>query len=184
MAQECKNKCTIKCGMKHYLTKLGPVIFGSKPIHLFSFKEHPYDLIHALNRCQKVKYRLIESVKDIKVLIYNEKNCSELLEDKRRIRFLKSQGYNMTLDMYLDFFESSLKANEIPHIIGIFFGYPVKDVIGFMGDKRLKKTKVQGWCVFGDPRLSDRIFSSFLLAEQRMVSLLNEMHERDLFQLI
>lgn len=39
----------------------------------------------------------------------------------------------------------------IPHEIGFALGYPVKDVLGYMGLLPLECTGCCGWCIYGDP---------------------------------
>ncbi len=43
------------------------------------------------------------------------------------------------------------RKGRIPHEIGLALGYPVKDVLGFIGLVRLKCTHTCGWRVYGDP---------------------------------
>jgi hypothetical protein len=64
-----------------------------------------------------------------------------------------------------------LKENKLPSEYGIFFGYPLKDVIGFMGHPSLKHVKTKAWKVYGDPTLSDIIFEKFKQAENRVLNL-------------
>ncbi len=40
---------------------------------------------------------------------------------------------------------------SIPHEIGVALGYPVKDVLGYMGLSELAFTAICGWRVYGDP---------------------------------
>jgi hypothetical protein len=51
-------------------------------------------------------------------------------------------------------------SREIPHEIGLALGYPVKDVLGFIGLMPLQCTGLCGWRIYGDPEPS-------LLAKQR-----------------
>jgi len=62
----------------------------------------------------------------------------------------------------------------IPHEIGIFLGYPLKDVIGFMGHPSLKLTKINGWNVYGDSRLSDEKYIKFNNAKQQIKKMLEK----------
>lgn len=41
--------------------------------------------------------------------------------------------------------------NVIPHEVGLALGYPVKDVLGYMGLQQLDCTGCCGWRVYGDP---------------------------------
>lgn len=156
------------------MTKLGPVLLGNKPLHVFTIRKCQLDLIQALEKCHRLEHKVIESQRGKKLMVYNVENCKDVLSDFKNQSFLKKHGFaHFTLKDYIAYFEKSLSKDEIPHIMGLFFGYPLKDVIGFM-EGSIRKTKVQGWCVFGDPRLSDQIYRGFSKAEEKMKSLLSE----------
>lgn len=143
---------------------LSPIVVGVKPAEIVSFP--PFDK----NRDDKINF-LKEFFSDDdnikiaefpycidckKMFIYNKKSLDKTLKDKRVINFLNSYGYpkSYSLDTYLNILLEKFK-EEIPHEIGIFLGYPIKDVMGFMGCKNLKLTKTRGWRVYGDPKISD-----------------------------
>lgn len=46
------------------------------------------------------------------------------------------------------------RTKRIPHEIGLVLGYPLKDVLGFIGLVRLQCTDRCGWRVYGDPEPS------------------------------
>lgn len=170
---KCQKSCQAYCSVEHYMTKLGPVVFGNKPLHVFTMRKGIDQFAEALSHCNRIKFEIIHASKGMKVLVYNEANCLRVLQDKRNLNFLRSEGFEMTLQDYIYYFVCALERNEMPHIMGLFFGYPLKDVLGFMGNPKLKKTKVQGWCVFGDPKVSDRVYHSFTKAEEKMKYLLS-----------
>lgn len=43
------------------------------------------------------------------------------------------------------------RKEEIPHEIGLALGYPVKDVLGFIGLMSLRHSGMCGWRIYGDP---------------------------------
>jgi hypothetical protein len=43
------------------------------------------------------------------------------------------------------------RREEIPHEIGLALGYPVKDVLGFIGLMSLRHSGMCGWRIYGDP---------------------------------
>jgi len=50
---------------------------------------------------------------------------------------------------------------EFPHEIGLFLGYPVEDVRGFI-EQRGKDCKLSGyWKVYGDEQAARRLFHQF-----------------------
>jgi hypothetical protein len=76
------------------------------------------------------------------------------------------------MEGYLNLLLDKMQTGEIPDEIGIFLGYPLKDVIGFIGHTSLKLTKINGWRVYGDPRLSDEKHNSFVKAKEHMKKML------------
>ena len=56
--------------------------------------------------------------------------------------------YNV--ETYLDELINRLESKEFPHEIGIFLGYPLKDVLGFMGYGKKELTEVKNWRIYGD----------------------------------
>ncbi|SHK60846.1 Protein of unknown function [Tepidibacter formicigenes DSM 15518] len=60
-----------------------------------------------------------------------------------------------------------MKNGSIPDEIGVFLGYPLKDVMGFIGHPSLKLTKIKGWRVYGDSRLSDKRYMEFFNARKK-----------------
>lgn len=165
--------CHNKCSSQHFMTKLGPVVLGSKPLHIFTLRKDQEDLLGALEKCKRLEFKIITSKRGTKLMVYNIENCETILRDKKNQRFLRKHGFaHFDLKAYIAYFERALSRDEMPHIMGLFFGYPLKDVIGFM-EGSIKKTKVQGWCVFGDPKLSDQTYQHFSHAEEKMKTILS-----------
>jgi hypothetical protein len=64
------------------------------------------------------------------------------------------------------------KAEQIPHEIGLALGYPVKDVLGYMGLVSSSCTGTCGWRVFGNRNPSVRKSREFMQARQRATAFL------------
>lgn len=161
---------------------LGPVLMGSKPAELLSFPKHEKQLVRKIEnierhigKCTRIAYKMfINKNGSIKILFYSRKTLDESLSDFRNLKFLKSLGYpnQYDLDAYLDIIVDKMIQGSIPHEIGIFLGYPLKDIIGFIGHPSLKLTKINGWRVYGDPKLSDKRLNEFLEAKDKIKKLL------------
>lgn len=161
---------------------LGPVLLGSKPAELISLPKHDSQWASKLSKieshigkCKKIRYKIF-NYRDtsIKVLFYNPKTLDDCLRDKRNRRFLEELGYpkDYNLNDYLLCLIEKMETGYIPDEIGVFLGYPFKDIIGFMGHPSLKLTKVNGWRVYGNPKLSDIKFREFLDARNEVRALL------------
>ena len=168
--------------LKWAMELLAPVIMGVKPAEILSFpnsneaEEHKRNIIKE-RICEK-DIRYIEfsyCPKCTKLFIYNVRTLDITLRDARNHKFLKTLGYpeGYSLEGYVNHLMNSLKQGKIPDEIGVFLGYPLKDVMGFMGHPSLKLTKINGWRVYGNERLSDERFSQFTMAKMHIRSLLD-----------
>lgn len=162
--------------LSHLIT-LGPVIYGVKPIHLLCFskgKESATKLLDAYNMfCKGINgIRIKEIYCDngaYKLLFYNPKLIGRLLDKNENIEFLRNMGHeNFQEGYYVEFFTKEMKSGRMPHEIGLFFGYPLKDVEGFIGLSNMSRIATCGWQVYGDKAPSEKIYISFLDAKIKM----------------
>lgn len=161
---------------------LGPLLYGTKPSELISLPICDKKVSNKLNivkncmkKCNKLSYKIFSyNQSSIKVFFYNPMVLDNCLKDHRNTYFFKSLGYpdEYKMDSYLEHIISKMKNGRIPDEIGIFLGYPLKDVMGFIGHSSLKLTKVNGWRVYGDPRISDEKFNSIINAKKMIKELL------------
>lgn len=80
------------------------------------------------------------------------------------IRFLKQYGYtaDMSLDDMLTLLEKRFdEACCFPHEAGLFLGYPVEDVYGFIHHKGSHAKLCGEWKVYGNPQKAARLFNTF-----------------------
>lgn len=168
--------------IKWLVQTLGPVLLGAKPSEILSFPSNDKELTEKINKihhhfgnCKKISFKIFHfNHKSTKVLFYKPISLEAALTDFRNARFLKSIGYpkEYSLESYLGHMIDKIKKGNIPDEIGLFLGYPLKDVIGFMGHPSLKLTKVNGWRVYGDAALSDQTYNEFLKAKATIKKLL------------
>ncbi len=72
----------------------------------------------------------------VQVLFYDAKILNKALEHSKALKILRNNGYNnLNLDAQLDRLSSIYRKGDMPHEIGLFLGYPVKDVEGFMNQR-------------------------------------------------
>ncbi len=167
--------------VKWIVQLLGPVLLGEKPAEIISFPGKDSTGLQRIkdifSNCSKVSYKEFIAFNGCKkILFYNNKLLDETLLDSRNLTFLKKVGYSQeySLESYLNNLIKKIEEDYIPHEIGIFLGYPLKDVIGFMGHPSLKLTKVNGWNVYGDSRLSDEKYIRFNNAKQQIQKMLEK----------
>jgi len=104
------------------------------------------------------------------VLIYHRECLSKILNRKCTQLFLVSRGYpkDAAVECYIDHLVRRLRGRSFPHEIGVFLGYPLKDVFGYMGLTSLPHTKTKGWCMYGDTSESEKLHTEYRCARQRM----------------
>ena len=173
--------------LKWLIGVLGPVVMGSKPAEIISFpnfndqRKKRLSLINELfTKCRVVNFRIIPNETSAKILFYNPKSLDNYLQGYSNKKFLNELGYPdaYDLDVYIDFISKKLQIGEMPHEIGVFLGYPLKDIIGFIGHPSLRLTKINGWRVYGDPKLSDLRYEEFI-GDREYVSELIEINGVD-----
>ena len=177
----CKNRIDSSY-IKWILELLGPVILGSKPSEILNISQKDHDKEYKIKEvksffknCSKLKYEIIyKKSGEIKILFINKEVLKKTLENKKCINFLKFIGYTNKYDIqnYINHLIGKLKEDEFPHEIGIFLGYPLKDVVGFMGYGNYELQKTKYWKVYGNTEISDRIYNSFLEDRKKMRSML------------
>ncbi|OGO78102.1 MAG: hypothetical protein A2Y23_12170 [Clostridiales bacterium GWB2_37_7] len=178
---ECFCKSDTEEFMGWFVQLIAPVLTGAKPAEILSFpnNEKHKARLASIKTCIKLNSKLSFNefsycTKCTKLLIYNPNILDETLRDKRNIRFLIEQGYprEYSMDAFIKELMFKMQNGIIPDEIGVFLGYPLKDVMGFIGHASLKLTKVNGWRVYGDPRISDKKYNDFMEAKESIKKML------------
>ena len=73
-----------------------------------------------------------------------------------------------------------LESEEFPHEIGIFLGYPLKDVLGFMGYGNKEFVEVCSWRIYGDKEISQKVYNRFVRDKIKMHELVEKMSINEL----
>ena len=190
MKLECNKKCcenkSNSLYIKRILEMLGAVILGSKPAEIINVpgskedKKIKLSQIEAFfSNCSRITYRIITTHDGGKrVLFINEKSMEKVLVNKRCINFLKFVGYpaDYQLNDYMDELVFRLQSEEFPHEIGVFLGYPLKDVLGFMGYGKNELVEVRNWRIYGDKEISYEVYNNFMRDKAIMKEMIESMN--------
>jgi len=165
--------------MKYLMVQTSPVLVGVKPAVLMGLcdterccgvnfldlwkKENP-DVIKNLG----LSYRELKTtLRGKQILFFNSDKLQEVLSVRDNAEFLKRFGYFSCASAkdYLDVLEMRFNGQNFPHEIGVFLGYPLKDIKGFIykGSKPLVATT--RWKIFGDPAVSLKLMKLHEQAE-------------------
>ena len=198
MKLECNKKCCENKSntlyIKRILEMLGAVILGSKPAEIINVpgskedKKIKLSQIEAFfSNCSRITYRIITTHDGGKrVLFINEKSMEKVLVNKRCINFLKFVGYpaDYQLNDYMDELVFRLQSEEFPHEIGVFLGYPLKDVLGFMGYGKNELVEVKNWRIYGDKEISYEVYNNFMRDKAIMKEMIESMNINELRRVI
>ena len=198
MKLECNKKCcenkSNSLYIKRILEMLGAVILGSKPAEIINVpgskedKKIKLSQIEAFfSNCSRITYIIITTHDGGKrVLFINEKSMEKVLVNKRCINFLKFVGYSSDYELndYMDELVFRLQSEEFPHEIGVFLGYPLKDVLGFMGYGKNELVEVRNWRIYGDKEISYEVYNNFMRDKAIMKEMIETMNINELRRVI
>lgn len=148
-----------------------PALSGIKIANIFTYQ---YDSKKELEK-EVSSYNDILSFKNIKVSIikdnankaiiyvYNEKELENYLLDDEIFEFLENYGYkSKNIHESIDFLKIRMKnAQSFPHEIGIFLGYPLIDINGFINNYGKNSLYTGYWKVYHNKNEAIKIFDNY-----------------------
>ncbi|MDQ7092325.1 DUF3793 family protein [Desulfosporosinus sp. PR] len=174
------------------LDLIGATILGVKPAELLNIpvnegetKNSPWEECRAFLGLEKsIEFREIKTKNErIQVLFYHCASLDKTLRSKANLKFLRQIGYPepYSLEVYVDFLVKRLNQGDFPHEVGIFLGYPLKDVLGFIGHPSLRLVKTQGWKIYGNEKLSVNKYQSFIQARTKVKGFIDSLHSQGIY---
>ena len=153
------------CLASFLVLELAEVLQGAKPANLVClsnkrrscgrnlyllWKEHGPALLAESGLKVRV---LADRGSSLLLLLYSPDALGSLLAQKSVHVILGKAGYQDPADFekVLSELEKRVAGEGFPHEIGVFLGYPLKDVVGFMGWAQLSFTCQGPWKIFGNP---------------------------------
>lgn len=183
--------CARECFAAYLALKGAEVVEGEKPGNLLN-------LVNCRRACGLNPYRLwlehgasllagtglrdmamIDRGESLLLYLYREDLLARLLEKKGVSIILRKQGYDPTNSpqKILRQLGQRIQRHDFPHEIGIFLGYPLKDVLAFMGHIRLAFSCQGLWKMYGNPcaslELADRFRECRSRKADRLCSTVN-----------
>ncbi len=170
--------------------KLSPVMLRVKPSIMIRVSNCPWQIPSGGYDLFCIRQREILSSLDLEAFIlgkcrdgalalfYDREFLLETLRQPGNHAFLTDFGYEYSdnPDSYLHCLKKHYDNGEFPHEVGIFLGYPLKDVMGFVYNKQDSycSSLKCGWRVYGSPEESIRLKKTFTMAETLAGMILNE----------
>lgn len=134
-----------------------PVLKGSKAANIMTVTRRELSEIGRLLHGTGIFWRVLDVKEDKTVLyLYREKELQRHLRQKRIADFLAANGYeNQSLLKMLEILALRLwqydrKLQKYPHEMGVFLGYPLEDVIGFIENEGKNYIYLGYWKVYHD----------------------------------
>ena len=156
---------------EHVILHCAATLAGHKCASLFSYQEIEgeslKDNLNALNQLLQGKgvcARLLrESEKGGLVYVYRPTLLEKRLNDPEICAFLRAQGYEQFgLEEALATLSAHIRqGDEFPHEIGVFLGYPLGDVVGFIEHKGSNFCCMGPWKAYGNKEEALRLFALY-----------------------
>lgn len=159
-----------------------PAMLGIKPASLFTVAdtEEAAENIRIFNGRASVKGLKIRELCLIKnrrlLLVYNEKALERQMSNENVLKMFSKFGYDKDLSMEqrIDILAEKIGADKVfPHEIGLFLGYPVDDIQGFIDNKGENYLLCGYWKVYSDEERAKRIFKSYNNCRSYIINKLN-----------
>lgn len=150
-----------------------PTLAGLKTAGLFNYiYQSERELFLSIEKLNSMFYDKGISIEALKyknnvalIYVYRRKMLEKDFQKDGVINFFKQYGYNTNDFNYIyaiNVLKDKLQKNSsFPHEIGLFLGYPLYDVIGFIENKG-KKSKLTGiWKVYHNEDEAITLFNKF-----------------------
>lgn len=145
-----------------------PTLFGIKCANLISVSATGHELASVrrrfLSNCRGLRMRTLCTCGErILVYIYHERLLRDRLRDPAVLDFLHAYGYTqeMSLQEMLSMLGKRVGCGSFPHEIGVFLGYPLADVEGFIRNAGQNCLLCGCWKVYSEPERARQTFEQY-----------------------
>lgn len=164
------------------IEQCAPVLASLKPAGLFRYETRDCaDLARRVKnwneqlRPKGLRVRVLKGcarTHQYLVYVYRESMLRAVLTDETVQGFLRQEGYHLPAERadctaWLTQLSRRLCCSaEFPHEIGVFLGYPLADVIGFIQNRGKNFTACGYWKVYTDPTAAQAEFDRYKKCER------------------
>ena len=153
-----------------------PVLKNVKMSSMFTVPAAYMRFVRSLFRETGIKVKcLCQGAGRAVVYVYREEEVQQCLADPKVAAFLMQYGYDSTqVEKCLNYLSrrvslSSQGMESYPHEMGIFLGYPLEDVIGFIQHGGKDSQYTGYWKVYGDVDQAKATFRAYDNAKESAV---------------
>ena len=159
-------------------TLCAPTLAGLKPASLFRYQPAPGQDAAAMAAAWHTELSprgvTVQVRKQgprtgaVPVYVYRPARVAKLLADDRTLAFLAGEGYTPGTagELLAQLAERLCCEQDFPHEIGVFLGYPLADVIGFIQNRGKNFTACGYWKVYTDPTAAQAEFDRYKKCER------------------
>ena len=158
-----------------------PLLAGLKISNMLSICRKLYKNVTDILEDSGISYYILrETDKKIIMLLYNERQMESHFLRKDVRRFLGALGYtdfsiNALLERFAKRYCDNIGNGEaFPHEMGVFLGYPLEDVKGFISNQGKNFLYSGYWKVYANMQQKVQIFQKFEYAREFMIMLISE----------
>ena len=141
-----------------------PVLLGCKPAALFTLRpEKALAVLAGLLRPRITLSVVRKNRGGLLVLAFDRARLEQTVLNRDALAVLAGMGYpaEASLAALLDYLRGQFVRSDFPHEIGLFLGYPVEDVLGFVRHKGRYYKCCGYWKVYGDVEHAKQCFRRY-----------------------
>ena len=157
-----------------------PLLSGLKISNLFNVSREQIPMVKKLFCGTNISYYILSEQKDtVALFLYQREELLAYISKQEVCILLEKYGYEgMSVESSLSFLAKryqvyTMHQEEFPHEMGVFLGYPVEDVIGFIEHEGRECLGVGYWKVYENMPQKKKVFEQFERAKEWMVVLIS-----------
>lgn len=160
-----------------------PTLAGLKTGNLFHYRisqpncfEVEFEQLHSFLNQSGIRARILKQSRDMAlILVYRPSFLQRDLKREETLSFINGLGYENceNAEQHLSILASRFSSiDEFPHEIGLFLGYPLGDVIGFIENKGQNCKYCGFWKVYCDEYRAKQLFWQYRQCTERYQKLI------------
>lgn len=160
------------------ILECAPLILGLRLANIINITRAEFINLKKIFFNSDLSFYVILTTKDkLSLLVYRRNTLSEYFSQPKTKELLEKFGYD-TGNMYEMMYTFSLrykkyinKKADFPHEMGLFLGYPVEDVEGYINNDGKNSLAVGYWKVYEDVNEKIKLFEKFEDAKKKLIYL-------------
>lgn len=173
---EIMKKMNLETLESQLVLQCAPVLAGIKISNLLSLPRTMKKILKRFMQKLNLSYfLLLENDKKIVVLLYQKNALEQYLKDTQVQNFLKKMEYpeesiEVLLSVLAERYKKHMsKTGEFPHEMGLFLGYPMEDVEGFIENDGKNFLCTGYWKVYKNKQEKKELFQQYEQAKEWMI---------------